>query len=853
MQVSQPIDRAFVEIEARGEDDAAREIRDALLDVERDAAAIAESISSAFEDAADDIARDMSSAARDMSRDLDRVSVDITSTGATISAAIGAGAASATDAVDDFADRAERDFDRVSRSARGLGSFLQGIGSNITNFFAGITTSSRIASRALAGLGIAGGPAGLAAAFTALAAAAAVLIPVIVGLGGVFLDLIGVLGLLPAAGGAAITVLGTLTLAFDGVSEAVSALAKGDLDKIDKALRKLSPSARSFVREIDALRGPLDGLRRTVQEAFFSQFTGDLTLLARDALPVLHGGLSNVSAALGSFVSELIKLLSSRDALDTFTKLFESTGRIIRNLTPSVIGLFGAILNAVRAGLPFLERFFAAVARGIGQFAVFLNRAIQTGEFNQFLEDALTAIGNLGNLALSVGRLLFTIFSGAGDEGNSFIQSLISATDRLNEFFSSAEGQESLQDMLDTLASIGSGLVSLVGFLIAAEQAWSSFRDTLANIVTTAASAVGQFFSTLFGWIQTAITAVGGFFTSVGQFFSGIGEALVNAYNQVVAFGGRIIEFFQSLPGRIVSFVQALPGMIGDIFLKLFDTVFFLIGFGIGTIVRFFQELPGRVLAAVSAVIGFVVNVFNSVRNFIVSITVAAINAVVSFFSSLPGRVLAAVTAVVGFVRNVFNTVRSTLTSIVTSTINNVVSFFRQLPSRVVSAIKSLPGLVLNVLRSIISGAVDIGRSIIEGVGRGISAGIGAVIGLAKRAAQRILDGMKSALGIESPSKLFRDEVGREISRGVAVGITAGEPDVSRVIGDFTRNIVPGISNVTNTSDTAQNIAFAQGAIQVMFSGSTNASDARAIGSAIGASINDVLMRRNTRIRVRTS
>ena len=50
----------------------------------------------------------------------------------------------------------------------------------------------------------------------------------------------------------------------------------------------------------------------------------------------------------------------------------------------------------------------------------------------------------------------------------------------------------------------------------------------------------------------------------------------------------------------------------------------------------------------------------------------------------------------------------------------------------------------------------------------------------AKNAAKSALDGVKSLLGIHSPSRVFRDEVGVMVGRGMALGIDDSAHVVSR-------------------------------------------------------------------------
>jgi phage-related protein len=64
----------------------------------------------------------------------------------------------------------------------------------------------------------------------------------------------------------------------------------------------------------------------------------------------------------------------------------------------------------------------------------------------------------------------------------------------------------------------------------------------------------------------------------------------------------------------------------------------------------------------------------------------------------------------------------------------------------------------------------SIGINILKGVANGIKESVGDIVSAAKKAAKDALNAAKKALGIHSPSKVFKDEVGRYMALGMAEG-----------------------------------------------------------------------------------
>lgn len=88
--------------------------------------------------------------------------------------------------------------------------------------------------------------------------------------------------------------------------------------------------------------------------------------------------------------------------------------------------------------------------------------------------------------------------------------------------------------------------------------------------------------------------------------------------------------------------------------------------------------------------------------------------------------------------------------------INNVVKFFKDLAQ----------------------GFLNVGRNIIVGLWNGLVNGFNAIIGKIQEMGRAIANAFKSALGIHSPSRVMRDEVGIPIDQGIAEGIRKGYGDI---------------------------------------------------------------------------
>ena len=105
-----------------------------------------------------------------------------------------------------------------------------------------------------------------------------------------------------------------------------------------------------------------------------------------------------------------------------------------------------------------------------------------------------------------------------------------------------------------------------------------------------------------------------------------------------------------------------------------------------------------------------------------------------------------------------------------------VVTWGTQLAQKGAAAATQLFNSIVNGLSSLPSKMAEIGSNIVSGIWNGISSGWNWLTNKVSNLANSLLDAAKDALGINSPSKEFADEVGRWIMPGVGKGLDKSMP-----------------------------------------------------------------------------
>ena len=94
-----------------------------------------------------------------------------------------------------------------------------------------------------------------------------------------------------------------------------------------------------------------------------------------------------------------------------------------------------------------------------------------------------------------------------------------------------------------------------------------------------------------------------------------------------------------------------------------------------------------------------------------------------------------------------------------------------------------------------------------QGIWNGIVNAKNWILNKVKEFAKNILNGIKNALGIHSPSTVFRDVIGKNMALGIGVGfekgINAVENDINKAMKEITPNL--NLGDVFDLSPTLKN------------------------------------------------
>ena len=133
--------------------------------------------------------------------------------------------------------------------------------------------------------------------------------------------------------------------------------------------------------------------------------------------------------------------------------------------------------------------------------------------------------------------------------------------------------------------------------------------------------------------------------------------------------------------------------------------------------------------------------------------------------------------SIVSAVSNFVNTVRNNVTNVL-NTIGNI-------GSDILGKVASFPSLLISA-----------GGDLINGLIAGINAAKGAVVSTIQNIAAGALDAIKSFFGIKSPSRVMRDQVGKQIGAGLAEGLMASTNRVKKATESLSKAAMMDVPDI---------------------------------------------------------
>lgn len=309
------------------------------------------------------------------------------------------------------------------------------------------------------------------------------------------------------------------------------------------------------------------------------------------------------------------------------------------------------------------------------------------------------------------------------------------------------QGLNLIADNADSILQMGIDLVTGLGSAII--TALPYLAEAALNIVTSLGTAI---LST--DWIQLGTDTI-----------NSLRESLDLAAAEILGTDGNIVQsVIDAIGSKLPELLENGGIMVNQLVDGIFGALPSLVDSALELCVNFINMLVSNLPNILNTGKSILLNIVDGIRQSFPSIIVSAGEAVISLISGLvthlPDILAAGIDLIVSLVTGIGNAYP------------DIIAAAGQVAKKLLDTIKNTDWLSL-------------GKNIIQGLINGIGAMGNALWSAAKSIARSALNAIKSALGIASPSKVMRDQVGKWIPSGVAVGIEANTRPLTDALHDM--------------------------------------------------------------------
>lgn len=456
-------------------------------------------------------------------------------------------------------------------------------------------------------------------------------------------------------------------------------------------------------------------------------------------------------------------LPTMREMIADIGKAFETVLTFIADRLPEIISLLDKLAPvAVAVGAAFATwKIGSVVGSATSSISNFLS-LLQNGNsiVNSFLIKLGSGNGAFSKLATSaigagggikgVGKAIMTAMGGPIGMTITVITALAAAFIYL--WNTSDEFRQFCYDTWDGLVAFFSSIVDdiVTFFTETIPKAWDGFKKDMQELCI-----------------------------SIEKWFEDVWNGVISFFTETIpGWIENVIQWFNELPYNIGYAIGQIIGHFVQWGIDLYNFVTVDIPNFINGVINWFKQLPGKIweclCEAWENLKTWGINTYNTAKDWIGK----TINNIVEWFQSLPGKVWKWLSNAIDKVWQWGTTTYNTAKNWTLETVNNIVRWMSELPGKLVD-------IGVNMVKGLWEGIVSVKDWIMDKIG-GFCDGI--------------VDGMLDLFGINSPSRLLRDAVGKFLPPGIAIGFEMAMPKATKDILNETDQLNAELQKQVNAS-----------------------------------------------------
>ena len=589
-------------------------------------------------------------------------------------------------------------------------------------------------------------------------------------------------------------VMQNLRTSFDGLSESEQAAAASTIfgkESMRGMMAVINASDEDFAKLTESIYdcdGAAEQMAATMQDNLQGQIT------------ILKSGVEGLGIAVYEKLQEPLKNLAvkGQEYIGQLTDAFNSGGfsglvsEIGNVLADAVSMVMTYAPKLVDAAVDCIDAFIGGISSALPAIAP---AAVQIG--TTLIEGIIRVVPQL----LSAGvQLLTALVEGAASAAPQLIVAFVEAVAAVIEALIE-QAPALLQAGMDLLQALADGILESLPIIAEAapeliQSLCDSVTETLPQLLATGLEIVNSLTEGLMQAAPQIATAAAQIVTTLAAFvIQNLPTIALAAVEIISTLADTLISSIPSLLKSVVDIMQGILGFVCDNLPTIAQAA-----------VEILTTLCEKLVALIPQLVPVVTQIIMSIFNFVVqnlpTIVQAAIQIMVTLVQGIIAQIPTLIPAVVQLISQIFQSIVANLPTIISGAIQIITTLAMGLIQAIPHVIAAIPQIVSAIINGFLNtNWASVGVNIIQGIGSGIASAAKGLVQIAVNAARNAIYAVKSWLGIASPSKRAKKEIGQWILPGVGEGVKESEPELNDRMEDAADHMVSAFNGHSRNID----------------------------------------------------
>ena len=327
-------------------------------------------------------------------------------------------------------------------------------------------------------------------------------------------------------------------------------------------------------------------------------------------------------------------------------------------------------------------------------------------------------------------------------------------------------------------------LSAFADVLTGVDKTGADFKNKISVFLNNIANMAVQYLPVLLTAVNAIIQSV---VTNLPMLLETILPPLISGFNLLITglveylpeFLPLIVEgavtlfsgLIDSLNQVIEQLMPLFPDIITQISTALIENLPVLLDGALQLFLGLIQSLDQVIEQLMPMLPELITNLCDTLINNIPAIISAGFDLLIGLIQGITECIPTLVQKIPEIVDSIVGAFSNNIGELITAGINLIIALASGLPQAIPQVVMAIPQIITAIINALMEQDwLQVGIDIIKGLANGLIDGVNIIWDKIKEMASSLLSSIKSALGIHSPSKLFRDKVGIFLAQGVGVG-----------------------------------------------------------------------------------